>query len=75
MLRDEEKKQRLLSEQEAASFMGFTPRTLQAWRYRGGGPEFVRISSRAIRYRFEDLSKWLEERICSNTSAKKKEGE
>lgn len=58
----------LISEKEAAVFLGFTPRFLQARRIRGGGPQFVRISRRAIRYRIRDLEKWIEERMRMNTS-------
>jgi hypothetical protein len=58
----------LLNESQAASFLGFTPRALQAWRCRGGGPVFVRVSARAIRYRRRDLTKWVEERLRVSTS-------
>ena len=58
----------LLRETEAASFLGFTPRALQAWRQRGEGPLFVRISARAIRYRRRDLISWSEERLRISTS-------
>ena len=58
----------LLDEQHAARFLGFTPRALQAWRQRGGGPKFVRISSRAIRYRRCDLIEWAEGKLKSSTS-------
>ena len=52
----------LLREEDAAVFLGFTPRALQEWRHRGSGPPFVRISSRAIRYRRADLIAWATER-------------
>lgn len=58
----------LLDEQSAARFLGFTPRALQAWRQRGGGPQFVRISSRAVRYRKQDLVAWAENRLKRSTS-------
>ena len=35
---------------EAADFLGISPRTLEAWRVRGGGPPFVKIGARAVRY-------------------------
>lgn len=44
-----------LPESAAAHLLGVTPRTLQAWRLRGGGPPFVRISLRCVRYRRRDL--------------------
>ena len=58
----------LLTECQAAQLLGFTPRCLQAWRQRGGGPMFVRISARAIRYRRRDIIAWAESRLKSSTS-------
>ena len=58
----------LLTEAEAARRLGFTPRFLQQRRYAGGGPKFVRISARAIRYRPEDLEAWAAERVRTSTS-------
>lgn len=59
---------RLINENEAAQFLGYTVRALQNWRVRGGGPRFVRVSSRSIRYRRRDLIKWAEQRLLSSTS-------
>ncbi|MQA92561.1 MAG: helix-turn-helix domain-containing protein [Gemmatimonas sp.] len=53
----------LLSERDAAAALGLTPRTLQEWRRRGGGPPYVRISSRCLRYRVADLEEWAAERL------------
>jgi len=58
----------LLTEKEAAKVLGFSVRTLQGWRYRGGGPRFVRISKGCIRYRQEDLNHWVESRLRWSTS-------
>ena len=58
----------LLAEKEAAKILGFSERTLQKWRNSGGGPRFVRISARAVRYRQVDLDSWIEERIRTSTS-------
>ncbi len=60
----------LLTETQAAEFLNFTPRALQAWRLRGGGPNFVRVSSRAVRYRKSDLIEWSEYRLKNSTSEK-----
>lgn len=59
----------LLREQEAAQLLGFTPRTLQAWRVTGRGPTYIRISSRAVRYRRSDLIAWTEEHRRTSTSS------
>lgn len=58
----------LLDEVQAGAFLGLTPRALQAMRQRGGGPLFVRISSRCIRYRRRDLIAWTESRLARSTS-------
>lgn len=36
----------LLKEGDAAEFLGYSPRSLQKWRVVGGGPQYVRVSSR-----------------------------
>ena len=58
----------LLTEMQAGDSLGLTPRTLQAWRHAGGGPAFVRISSRCVRYRLADLESFAAERLRSSTS-------
>jgi excisionase family DNA binding protein len=60
--------QALLTEEEAAEYLRLTPRALQAWRYQGKGPRFVRISRRAIRYRRDDLEEFVEENLRHSTS-------
>ena len=59
---------RLIDEKEAASFLGYTVRALQNWRIRGGGPKFVKVSARSIRYRRRDLINWIEAHTVSHTS-------
>ncbi|MEQ8268303.1 MAG: helix-turn-helix domain-containing protein [Parvibaculum sp.] len=59
---------RLLNEHEAAEFLSYTTRALQNWRVRGGGPNYIKVSARSIRYRRRDLIAWVEERTYSNSS-------
>ncbi len=59
---------RLLSEKELSQATGFSVRTLQSWRGRGGGPPFIRVSPRCIRYRRSEVEAWLEERARRSTS-------
>ena len=58
----------LIDEVEAAEFLGLVDRTLQKKRQRGGGPRFVRLSSRCIRYRRTDLRAWADDHLRSSTS-------
>ena len=58
----------LLTEEEAAHALGFTARFLQNRRHRGDGPQYVRISARAIRYRPEDLAAFAAKLVRTSTS-------
>lgn len=50
---------------EAAAYVGLSPRTLEAFRQRGGGPVFLKLG-RSVLYRRSALDQWLEE--CEQTS-------
>ena len=58
----------LLNQGQAASLIGVSERTLECWRCRGGGPPFVKISRRAVRYRRQDIDQWVGERVQHSTS-------
>ena len=58
----------LLTEKQAASILCYSQRALQNWRLRGGGPQYVKVSARSIRYRRRDLRTWTNERLRNNTS-------
>jgi len=62
------KKDALVNQMEAARILGVTVRALEAWRHRGGGPLYIRISKRCIRYRQGDLQNFITERERSSTS-------
>lgn len=58
----------LVDEKEAASILCYSVRALQNWRHRGGGPKYVKVSARSVRYRRRDLLEWVEARIVSHSS-------
>ena len=58
----------LIDEKAAGAFLGLTARTMQSKRQKGGGPRFVRLSSRCIRYRRVDLREHTEARLRTSTS-------
>jgi predicted DNA-binding transcriptional regulator AlpA len=68
VLNDETNQNLVVNEREAASILCYSVRALQNWRHRGGGPDFVKVSSRSVRYRRTDLDKWITDRTVSNTS-------
>jgi uncharacterized protein YjcR len=51
----------LLDPPTTARVLGVSPRTLEAWRARDGGPPYVRIGA-LVRYAQADLERWLEGR-------------
>ncbi len=58
----------LINEKAAAEFLGLTDRFMQHRRQQGGGPRYIAISSRCIRYRRIDLRAWSEARLRTSTS-------
>ena len=49
----------LLNTREAARLLGVKPSTLEKWRNTGGGPIFIKVGVRTIRYAREDLEAFL----------------
>lgn len=64
----ENTRMQLVNEKEAADIICYSVRALQNWRCRGGGPKFIKVSSRSIRYSISDLNEWAEERKIANTA-------
>lgn len=55
------------TEMQAAAFLGVSVRTLQGWRSRGGGPDFVRCG-RAIRYQRRALLAYIEQNTVARAA-------
>lgn len=60
--------QALMTPQQAADHLALSPRTLEAWRIKGGGPRYVRLTAKAVRYAPADLAAWAEARTVANTA-------
>jgi DNA-binding transcriptional MerR regulator len=56
-----------LTEIEAAGILNVSPRTLQQWRVKGGGPPFQKLGA-AVRYDPDALAAWINAQTRSNTS-------
>ena len=61
-------KSELLNIPQAAYFLGVHRSFLDRRRVAGGGPRYIRLSARIIRYSKEDLLSWLDLSRRSNTS-------
>ena len=57
----------LLTTAEAAEMLGLSKVTLDIWRSqrKQGQPPFVRLGSKLIRYRREDIQAWINSRVES----------
>jgi excisionase family DNA binding protein len=58
----------ILRTADAARYLSLAESTLEKLRVYGGGPTFVRLGTRAVRYRREDLDSWLAAGACRSTS-------
>ncbi len=56
-----------ITTKQLAAFLGLRSNTLEIWRLRGVGPRHVRFG-RAVRYRLDDIEKYIEEQTFSSTS-------
>lgn len=58
----------LITESQAAEFLGISVKTAQGWRFKGEGPQFVKVGKKAIRYQIQDLLDWIEFQKRRSTS-------
>ena len=57
----------LHDEKTEAKRLGFSVRSFQAWRLRGGGPPFFKLGA-SVRYDPALTDEWLNDHIRANTS-------
>lgn len=58
---------KLIDEKQAAALLHVSVKSLQGWRYRGGGPEFVKLG-RSVRYEMSDLEDFVQAARRTSTS-------
>lgn len=56
-------KNKLLTTAELAEYFQISIKRLEYWRSQGKGPPWVRLEG-SIRYRWDDVQKWLEGNQC-----------
>lgn len=59
---------RLLSTKEAAEMLGVSVAFLERDRWAGAKVPFVKVGSRAVRYRMSDLTNYIEGNVFQSTS-------
>lgn len=60
--------ERLLDEHEAARLLGMSHRTLQRYRVFGGGPAYLKVGGRLVRYQRKSLMAWATQDARNSTS-------
>lgn len=51
-----------LDERQAAQYLGLSVSTLQQWRFRSKGPDYLKFG-KAVRYRVADLQAFVEAHV------------
>lgn len=59
---------KLLTTREAASYLRLSKAFLERDRWAGAKVPFIKISDRAVRYRIEDLERYIQSRVRRSTS-------
>jgi predicted DNA-binding transcriptional regulator AlpA len=57
----------LLTPAEASQQLGLSPGALAQLRYTGGGPCFIKLTAKAVRYRQSDLDAWIAAKARTST--------
>ena len=52
-------KQKIMSPKEVSEYIGIGLSTLALWRATGTGPQYIKILRRLVRYRKDEVDKWL----------------
>lgn len=55
----------LLTTEEAAKIIRIRAITLQIWRQRGFGPEYIRLNGRVVRYSRRQIKEFLATQVCT----------
>lgn len=56
-----------LNTKDAAEYLNIKRNTLEVWRIKAGGPDFCKFG-RTVRYRKQDLDKFIEQSLVKSTS-------
>jgi len=67
MIKGMEHRDRLLTVQELAEYLGVPVATLYQWRHRREGPPGFRVG-RHVRYRWSDVAEWIEHQLGTSSS-------
>jgi predicted DNA-binding transcriptional regulator AlpA len=58
----------MLTTMQLANWLGVSHQFLETARVKGTGPKFIKVTGRQLKYRRDDVLKWLEDRTFQRTS-------
>lgn len=58
----------LLRDPDAADYLNVSMAWLQRQRWLGTGPTYIKVGTRAVRYRLADLEDWVHQNVCAPSS-------
>jgi hypothetical protein len=59
---------KLLNTKETAELLNVSEAFLERDRWAGARTPFIKVGARAIRYRIQDIERYLEDNLCFSTS-------
>ncbi|MGK2232168.1 helix-turn-helix transcriptional regulator [Colwellia polaris] len=59
---------KLLNTKETAAILSVSEAFLERDRWAGARIPFIKVGARAIRYRLQDIEKYIEDNLCYSTS-------
>lgn len=62
------------TEEASRMITGVPARALATWRSRGGGPPFLKLGGRTVRYQRRELFAWMASQRRTNTADRGREG-
>lgn len=58
----------LLTPDQVAAYLGLSAETLAQWRSQRRGPRYVKVARQVVRYRGEDVDKWVLEQMVETSA-------
>ena len=59
--------QKLLTEKETAAALGTPASTLRYWRFKGTGPEYLKLGARLVRYKQSVIEDYIQSSVRMTT--------
>ena len=61
----------LITTKQAACRLGVSVKQIEKWRYEGGGPKYIKLGKRSVRYEQEEIENYIVARTFKNSAEEK----